>query len=75
MLTGLTGWEVVAFAALCALAYMAVAGTIGFTMAWLIYGERAPRPVPAPAPKPMAPPMMVAPPMPAPAPAPDFAHA
>jgi hypothetical protein len=73
MLTGLSGWEIVAFAGLCALAYMAVAGTIGFTLAWLIYGERAPRAVAAPAPKPAVAPVPA--PVPQPAPAPGFAPA
>jgi hypothetical protein len=68
MLTGLQAWEIVALAGLFALAFMAVSCTIGFTLAWLIYGERAPRAVPVPAPKP------VAPPVPAAAPA-EYAHA
>ena len=51
MLTRLNEWDIIALAGLCALGYLAVSSTIGFTLAWVLYRERVPASVPAVAPK------------------------
>jgi hypothetical protein len=63
-LEGLSGWEIVALAGLCSVAWMGVASAIAGTVVWLVSRERAPAAHPVAVPK--------AVPMPAPARVPDY---
>ncbi len=54
MFSGLESWEIIALAGVCGLAYTAVAAVVGVAAAWLVYGEKAPRPATVAAAKPAA---------------------